>query len=134
MGITSAWYTSNTATNTISGTSMATPHVAGAAALVLAGEHRLHAGAGREHAGQQRDDGVVGNPGTGSPNRLLFTTDGATAPPPPPPPPGCSATNGTDVDIPDARHGVQHDRDHRVQPGRVHRVERRGRHPAHLPG
>jgi PKD repeat protein len=31
--ITSAWYTSNSATNTISGTSMASPHVAGAAAL-----------------------------------------------------------------------------------------------------
>src|SRR5215207_1297427 len=34
-GITSAWNTSDTATNTISGTSMATPHVAGGAALIL---------------------------------------------------------------------------------------------------
>jgi len=33
--ITAAWYTSDTATNTISGTSMASPHVAGIAAAVL---------------------------------------------------------------------------------------------------
>src|SRR5690606_4050079 len=36
VSITSAWFTSNSATNTISGTSMASPHVAGGAALILA--------------------------------------------------------------------------------------------------
>lgn len=70
--ITSAWYTNATATNTISGTSMASPHVAGAAALVL--------GANPSATPAQVTDAIVGNAtlgvlsgvGSGSPNALLY--------------------------------------------------------------
>ncbi|HZB29551.1 MAG TPA: S8 family peptidase [Streptosporangiaceae bacterium] len=71
--ITSAWRTSDTATNTISGTSMATPHVAGAAALILSGSPSLSPQQVRDTMVNNSTLGVVGNAGTGSPNRLLFT-------------------------------------------------------------
>jgi subtilisin family serine protease len=86
--ITSAWHTSNTATNTISGTSMATPHVAGAAALKLDETPSLTPAAVRDALVNSATTGVVTSPGSGSPNRLLYTL-GGSPPPPPPPPPGC---------------------------------------------
>ncbi|MFD4024887.1 S8 family serine peptidase [Streptomyces sp. NPDC058576] len=80
--IASAWNTSDTATNTISGTSMASPHVAGAAAIYLAdnpGSTPAQVSAGLVAASTP---GVVTNPGTGSPNRLLYVGAGGTTPPP----------------------------------------------------
>ncbi len=82
--ITSAWYTGNTATNTISGTSMATPHVAGAAALYLQGSPSASPATVSNAIVSTATTGVVSNPGTGSPNRLLYSllTGGGTTPPP----------------------------------------------------
>lgn len=71
--ITSAWYTSNTATNTISGTSMAAPHVAGAAALYLEGSPSASPGTVRNALVNNATPNKVTSPGTGSPNLLLYT-------------------------------------------------------------
>jgi len=88
--ITSAWFTSNTATNTISGTSMATPHVAGVAALFLQGNASASPLTVRNAIVNSATSGVITGVGTGSPNRLLFSL--LTSAPPPPPPSGCSLT------------------------------------------
>ncbi|MET7864404.1 S8 family peptidase [Micromonospora taraxaci] len=100
--ITSAWYTSNTATNTISGTSMATPHVVGAAALVASANPSWTPAQVRNQLVANATPNVVGSPGSGSPNLLLYVGTGST----PPPPTGCTGTNGTDVSIPDAGSAV----------------------------
>ncbi|MEU4426736.1 S8 family peptidase [Actinoplanes sp. NPDC024001] len=73
INITSAWSTSNTATNTISGTSMAAPHVAGAAALYLAGNPAATPAQVHTAIVTNATAGVVTSPGSGSPNRLLYT-------------------------------------------------------------
>jgi subtilisin family serine protease len=72
--ITSAWYTSATATNTISGTSMASPHVAGAAALVLSANPSYTPAQVRTTLVNNATSNVVTSPGTGSPNKLLFVS------------------------------------------------------------
>jgi subtilisin family serine protease len=80
-GITSSWNSSDTATNTISGTSMATPHVVGAAALIAAANPGFTPAQVRDAMVNNATNGVVGNPGSGSPNKLLFVGGGSTPPP-----------------------------------------------------
>ncbi|HEX8273384.1 MAG TPA: S8 family serine peptidase [Longimicrobiaceae bacterium] len=83
--ITSTWYTSTTATNTISGTSMASPHVAGIAALYLEGTPAATPAAVANAIISTSTTNVVTGAGTGSPNRLVFSllTGGGTTNPPP---------------------------------------------------
>ncbi|MGH3383438.1 MAG: S8 family peptidase [Nocardioidaceae bacterium] len=71
--ITSDWVGSPDATETISGTSMAAPHVAGAAALYLStNPDAAPAQVGEALVGSATPD-VITNPGVGSPNLLLHT-------------------------------------------------------------
>lgn len=81
LSITSTWSTSNTATNTISGTSMASPHVAGAAALVRAQNPGLTPTQVAQTLTANATSGKLTSIGTGSPNLLLFTlTSGGGGP------------------------------------------------------
>lgn len=80
VGTLSAWNTSDIATNTISGTSMATPHVSGVLALFLS------AGLTEADMLQRATSGVVIDP-NGSVNLLAYSSVSDTVLPPPPPPP-----------------------------------------------
>jgi subtilisin family serine protease len=95
-GITSAWATGDTATNTISGTSMASPHVAGGAALWLAAHPNDTPQQVRDGLVANATDGKVGGPGSGSPNKLLYTLFDSN-----PQPPGKYFENTTPYPIPE---------------------------------
>jgi subtilisin family serine protease len=73
--ITSAWIGGNSATRTISGTSMASPHVAGAAALVLGANPSWTASQVGNSLNSNATTNVLSNVGSGSPNRLLFVVN-----------------------------------------------------------
>jgi PKD repeat protein len=84
--ITSAWYTSNTATNTISGTSMAAPHVAGVAALYLESNPGATPQQVRDALYNETTKGIVTSSSTTN-NHLLYSppagfgSGGGTTPP-----------------------------------------------------
>lgn len=72
-GILSAWYTSNTATATLSGTSMASPHVAGVAALYKQANPSASSTTIRNAIVNNATTNKITNVGAGSPNRLLYS-------------------------------------------------------------
>ncbi|GIG93042.1 S8 family peptidase [Plantactinospora endophytica] len=79
VNITSSTMDSNTSSDGWDGTSMASPHVAGAAALVLAQNPSFTPQQIRDHLVNNGTTGVVTSPGAGSPNVLLYVPN---APPP----------------------------------------------------
>ncbi|HEV2148666.1 MAG TPA: S8 family peptidase [Longimicrobiaceae bacterium] len=92
VSITSAWYTGDAATNTISGTSMAAPHVAGAAALYLEANPGATPLQVRDALYAATTKGIVTSSSTAN-NHLLYTgSDGGSEPTPPPPTAGISLT------------------------------------------
>lgn len=72
-GILSSWFSSDTATATLSGTSMASPHVAGVAALYKQVNPSASSSTVRNAIVNNATTNVVTSAGTGSPNRLLYS-------------------------------------------------------------
>ncbi|MGY6519331.1 MAG: S8 family peptidase [Lysobacteraceae bacterium] len=94
--ITSAWHTSNAATNTISGTSMAAPHVAGVAALYLANNPGATPAQVEQAIYGNASTGKLSSIGSGSPNRMLYSVFGGGGGTDPDPTPG-ALSNGVPV-------------------------------------
>jgi subtilisin family serine protease len=81
--IRSAWSTSDTATNTLSGTSMASPHVAGVTALILERTPTASPAAVWDFMRSTASVNKLSAIGTGSPNLLVYSLGeaGVTEPP-----------------------------------------------------
>ena len=101
VGITSAWNTDDNSTNTISGTSMATPHVTGAISLYLETnptatpaqvDNALKQNATTGRIRWTDVFGIKPPPPPAGQDYLLYTAFISSAPPPPPPPPPAAPT------------------------------------------
>jgi subtilisin family serine protease len=96
--ITSDWNTSDTATNTISGTSMASPHVAGVAVLIRDEFPAFTVDQIKQEITSRATCNVITSPGTGTPNKLVYSLSGTdpTCTAPPCAPVGSSCTQNAD--------------------------------------
>jgi hypothetical protein len=98
VSITSAWYSSNSATNSLSGTSMAAPHVAGLVARYLSSNTQATPTQAMNVIINASTPNLVTNAGTLSPNRLAYADSVVTTVQTPPtsgttsPTPGSSGT------------------------------------------
>ena len=81
--IQSAWHTSTTATNTISGTSMASPHVAGAVALYFQKFGAMSPGQMDQQLKSRASVNVISSVPRGTANIFLFTAPNITSSPSP---------------------------------------------------
>ncbi len=95
--ITAAWHTSNSALNTISGTSMAAPHVAGVAALFLANNPNATPAQVENAVISNSSTGKLSGINTGSPNRLVYSRFGGGGGSPEPEPEPGELENGVAV-------------------------------------
>lgn len=80
VSIKSAGHGGDTATATMDGTSMASPHVAGVLARYLQAYPTAPPSSAKTAIQNMATTNVVSSAGTGSPNRLLYMSDGTTAP------------------------------------------------------
>jgi len=104
-GITAAWKGGTSAYKTISGTSMASPHVCGAAAILL--ENEVNPLKVAEELTSRATQGLVKDAKDNSPNLLLYAgaigpTNAPTAAPPTPAPTPCMQSTVTITVVPDS--------------------------------
>ncbi|RKO20978.1 serine protease [Pseudarthrobacter phenanthrenivorans] len=94
VAISSAHHTSSSATASMSGTSMAAPHVAGAAAMLLSQTPSLTPAQVAGALSSNATAGVIAGASSGTPNRLLYSAaaTAATAPAPAPAAPAPAVT------------------------------------------
>jgi subtilisin family serine protease len=75
VNVVSAWYSSDTSINTLNGTSMAAPHVAGAVALFLERAVNVTPARVAQVIVESATPNVIVDPGANTPNRLLYAAN-----------------------------------------------------------